>query len=567
MRIHHILLVLLIVIIPKNFINASENVVFIHTDRYCYVSGDVVFFKIYFPENILDQTGKQTIYVDLITSDKHFICGELIKTFNGIASGYLNIPDTLLSGKYDLRVYTDISIKSQHPVLGLKHLYISNRFGKEGDVMKMFLLDTIKSGLPGKEFDNPVCSVNIANTKFHKREKVNIEVLFHPTTVPDTLYTSLSIKPISPFEQLVESENNHIDNLGNLKSNKQNSRISEVQGIKIGGKLINAASQDPVLQAIVFLSFEDTILRIKYDIVDEKGDFCFFIDNFYGNQTAILTAFSYPDLHLLNDVMFNINDLFYKEPVTASTTNFFRGISYDTLNISKAIVSKAYNINYVKFKDIPIRDTFLYENKHFTGRLTSQVYPDDYVVFNDFIELAREILPIIRYKKTGNTYRVSIIDPVYKTARSDPFVLVDGIPLGDVSKIKDLGTGQIKRIDMKSQPRFYGDVFMPNGILLIWTKNKEFWLYKTFEYCSKQEFKLYQKPVDIIFPDYSLSSSKNLPDFRQTLFWEPQLEITNNTPSEVSFYTSDEIGQYEVILEGISQKGLPVFVRKVFTVE
>lgn len=44
------------------------------------------------------------------------------------------------------------------------------------------------------------------------------------------------------------------------------------------------------------------------------------------------------------------------------------------------------------------------------------------------------------------------------------------------------------------------------------------------------------------------------PDYRPTLFWEPDLKFEHGK-SNIDFYTSDELADYVVFVEGISKAG------------
>jgi hypothetical protein len=73
----------------------------------------------------------------------------------------------------------------------------------------------------------------------------------------------------------------------------------------------------------------------------------------------------------------------------------------------------------------------------------------------------------------------------------------------------------------------------------------------------RQEYKFTQQKNEFYSPDYSLDSLKDnhLPDFRNTLYWNPDLhtDISGKTP--VEFYSSDESAEYIIDVEGISVDG------------
>ncbi|MFT4566134.1 MAG: hypothetical protein ACI9FN_001088, partial [Saprospiraceae bacterium] len=55
--------------------------------------------------------------------------------------------------------------------------------------------------------------------------------------------------------------------------------------------------------------------------------------------------------------------------------------------------------------------------------------------------------------------------------------------------------------------------------------------------------------------DYSSKTDEKLPDFRNTLFWNPSITTDENGEASISFYTSDAIGEYEVKVDAINSSG------------
>ena len=69
-------------------------------------------------------------------------------------------------------------------------------------------------------------------------------------------------------------------------------------------------------------------------------------------------------------------------------------------------------------------------------------------------------------------------------------------------------------------------------------------------------------------PNYDTIEEKHAkPDFRSTLYWNPDLKTDENGESRFSFYTSDEKGKYCMQIEGISSDGKPVSGKYYFTVD
>ena len=50
-----------------------------------------------------------------------------------------------------------------------------------------------------------------------------------------------------------------------------------------------------------------------------------------------------------------------------------------------------------------------------------------------------------------------------------------------------------------------------------------------------------------------------LPDFRHLLYWNPTISIKGNETKQISFFTSDLKGNFLISIQGISNKGIPVY--------
>jgi len=67
----------------------------------------------------------------------------------------------------------------------------------------------------------------------------------------------------------------------------------------------------------------------------------------------------------------------------------------------------------------------------------------------------------------------------------------------------------------------------------------------------------YQKPVEFYAPVYETLEAKHLtvPDFRTTIFWKPDVVISDEGEAKFEFYTSDFSTTYSVVIEGLTSDG------------
>lgn len=78
----------------------------------------------------------------------------------------------------------------------------------------------------------------------------------------------------------------------------------------------------------------------------------------------------------------------------------------------------------------------------------------------------------------------------------------------------------------------------------------------------------YQTPAEFYSPKYETAEEKrvNEYDLRTTIYWKPDVALPENGEAKVSFYTADFPTDYSVVVEGITEEGLPFREIKTITV-
>ena len=67
----------------------------------------------------------------------------------------------------------------------------------------------------------------------------------------------------------------------------------------------------------------------------------------------------------------------------------------------------------------------------------------------------------------------------------------------------------------------------------------------------------FQQPVEFYAPKYDTPEAKNLTaiDYRTTIFWKPDVVVTENGTASFDFYTADFTTTYSVVIEGLTENG------------
>jgi hypothetical protein len=67
----------------------------------------------------------------------------------------------------------------------------------------------------------------------------------------------------------------------------------------------------------------------------------------------------------------------------------------------------------------------------------------------------------------------------------------------------------------------------------------------------------YQKPVEFYAPKYETLAARQspIPDYRTTIFWKPDVVISDDGEARFEFYSSDYPTTYSVVIEGLTSDG------------
>jgi len=541
----------------------SQANLFLHTDRNCFVSGDVVFFKAY----SINTESREVLYVDLTTQHKKFVHGVVLKLEDGQKAGFIEIPDTLKTGYYSLRAYTyNSTISTANKVLFSKTIYVTNRFGNNGELYQndYVFIDSINSVKRRIVMDDSY-KLTFSDTNLQKRTKVNLKLVKNNKNVDEIFWGSVSVIPVSSCESNMDLNNFEASKHKNSirKERDYSELFIENKGILVTGKATHKVTGNAIANLRVILAFQDSILRLKGCITDSAGVFNFLLDNCFNNQVVYLSAYNNANGELYTEANLLIDskslDMLHPKIEELKVLGYQKSI--DSINVAKSVINKAYNLSIIQNEPFTKTNIISYEHLYLGGKLNRTTLIDDYVDLPDFNQIAIEILPYIKIRTKNGVTKFSVIDGINNIVRDQPMIFVDGIPLTEVKKILPWGSDKIKSVQVQIEPRYYGDIAFENGLIFIWTRNADFWDKTTVDNTQIFSIPCFQMPVALKFPDYSVESKNNLPDFRQTLYWNSNVYLSEKDEFSCEFYTSDETGVFEVVLRGITNNHSPVLIR------
>ncbi len=174
-------------------------------------------------------------------------------------------------------------------------------------------------------------------------------------------------------------------------------------------------------------------------------------------------------------------------------------------------------------------------------------------------DLILRLVPSARMSPNGE---ITLLPPVLKPL--PPLVYIDGMmytwPEGMVSRsespLEYVSPSEIESIDIT---KFGGTALFgmhgSGGVISITTKR---------DIDAKEKFNQavftplgYQQPVAFYAPRYETAAAKHLsnPDFRTTIYWKPDIHLSETGEASFNFYSSDFPTTYSVVLEGLTADG------------
>jgi len=207
-------------------------------------------------------------------------------------------------------------------------------------------------------------------------------------------------------------------------------------------------------------------------------------------------------------------------------------------------------------------------SKRFYGRPDIELKMDDYIELPVMQEVFYELLPGVIMKQKKSEYEIQIADPVYNIVYDKPPVLfIDGVVVHEPSVIVGLDPDRVEKIDVIKDRYVIGD-YLFCGLVNVITKDGDYSGVNLPDYAVRLQYRAIEPVKAFSSPAYSSEESmqSRIPDFRNTLYWNPSVQRDKEGKYMVEFWSSDLVGDYEINIKGITGEGKTFSFRKIMTI-
>lgn len=203
------------------------------------------------------------------------------------------------------------------------------------------------------------------------------------------------------------------------------------------------------------------------------------------------------------------------------------------------------------------------------GRPPALYNLDDYTRFKTLEEVLREYVQntYVRTRKDG--FHLALGDEQHHAIfESDPLVLLDGVPVFDLNALMAFDPLRIQRVGVFAT-RYFNSAQSYDGLLSFTTYQGNLQDFPLDPRALLQEYEALQGQREFFAPRYDSPSQQqsSLPDRRNLLHWQPGIALAPGTTQELTFFTSDQVGRYAVVVQGLAADGQAGSARAVLEVK
>lgn len=333
----------------------------------------------------------------------------------------------------------------------------------------------------------------------------------------------------------------------------------------LSGKLLTNDQQTVHSSENLFLCVPGKVATFQYAKTDKDGKFNFHIpddefvkdliimpeDNDAGHKIIIESPFSdqYPKFSLsVDSSAARIAPQISKMSVNHQVQTIF-GIHSDRTPMAQKVTP--------------------FISQRFYGKPDIELILSDYVSLPVMNEVIFELLPGVSLKKKKSNYELTITEHIDDgLVVTSPTLMIDGVIIKNASLIVNLDPEIVAKIDVVKGKYEVGK-YIFTGIINVITKAGDYTSVPLSDYMIRLPYRVVEPVRSFVSPDYSTDERRvsRLPDYRNTLYWNPLVKPDKDGKASLEFWSSDNKSDYVINIQGITQDGKVISVKMIIKVK
>jgi hypothetical protein len=517
---------------------SAERIVLI-TDKQWYYPTESVWFSLHVFDACTDTLSKlsKIVYVELIGTVNRSVQQIKVTVNDAHANGSFVVNESVATGTYQLVAYTNWMKNFGAECFCRQNIHVVNP-------LRQASVNIAQNNQVSDSHPQTKMTVGLPKKIFAKRERV-------PVMVTNMSSSHLIVSVFKRDALQHGATNITYDVAANPCKVKQPVRFTaETRGDIVSGRVIDKHSQQPAAGIRGYLSVADSPNDLFVATSDSSGTINFEVGDLLGKRELIVQTNTNIDSNYSIELLHE-----YAEQSRVSVDGE-KGNVFETATaaVNDAMVSIQVQ-QYFHSPDGRNQDTSAGHEIPFYGKPDALYLMNDYVRFTTVEEIFREYITLV-----GIQIRKHHLLPVVYDVQADrkpftglPLVLVNGVPVFDFDRLMAMNADDFYSIGVIGKKYYFG-YQMFYGVIDIRLKKPftDFGRNVTvLDFDGASYRKVFTSPV------YADDSNRNdrTPDFRNVLYWNPELQKDRKGNYGFNFYASDIEGEYVIVVRCVSETG------------
>jgi hypothetical protein len=324
----------------------------------------------------------------------------------------------------------------------------------------------------------------------------------------------------------------------------------ELHGHLVRGRVLDRRTGAPAPGLPVYLAAPSRRIQLYHAISQVDGSLLFEAPDWVGPQQLVAQVEGQRDSLYRVELLSPFSRRY--APALAGPLTLTERLAASLLRRHvQAEVRQSYPDGHPVHYLAPARDSLA-----FYGKPTERYLLDSYTRFPKMEDIMREYVPgvLVRQRKDG--FHLLVPDNATREVMENPLVLLDGVPLFNTNQVMAFDPLKVQRLDVVLGRYVSGAATYP-GIVSFSTYRGDLAGFPLNPHALLQEYEGVQGQRAFYAPRYDTpaAAQSRQPDFRNLLYWNPDVHTAPGAETKLSFYTSDQLGRYLVVVQGLSASG------------
>jgi hypothetical protein len=325
--------------------------------------------------------------------------------------------------------------------------------------------------------------------------------------------------------------------------------LPEYNGHLINAKITNTITNSAAKDIVAYLSVPGKRVQLFTAKSDSLGRLVFNTKQLYGPGEVVAQTNSERDSTYRIDVLSPFSEQYSKSgtPALALTAGMQKALEEHSLGMQ---VQNVYAGSKIKrFYDVAV------DSSGYFARPYKQYLLDNYVRFTTMEEVLREYVKEDNIVRSRGRYHIKVLNEK-GFLEGDPLVLLDDVPVFNIDKVMAIDPLKVRKLEVVRDRYYYGPT-VSEGMFSFTTYKGDLGGVEMDPHAVVLDYEGLQLQREFYSPVYDTEKAEKsrVPDFRNLLFWAPDVNTNQAGKGQVSFFTSDQKGKYVGSVQGITDDG------------